>query len=330
MKKLLVKIYLQILNILKPVDWKSGNSKILIYEPDPIRYKSFVEKINKSFPDYSGLTFKLVANKTDLIRYSFNADYIFSYGISKYLNISCVKTIYIGIVGFNRPDNLPDTVSLRTPANFAAPFIADFILSSVSAFERGLFKTDSLRLKKKWDQDIFFIRETKLISNLKIGILGLGNIGKLVLSHFSKLGCEIHAFDTINTDLPGVNFNYTKKNWPQLLALVDYLIIAIPDTQSNHFLIDTQMFELMSSKVCIVNVSRGNIIDENALISALSENRIRGAILDTFQKEPLPRKSMLWRLPNVVITPHISGNIQLVYHQIQNDFLNLLKSLQND
>ncbi len=81
----------------------------------------------------------------------------------------------------------------------------------------------------------------------------------------------------------------------------------------------------MNENLCIVNVSRGSIIDEKALFSALNRKRIRGAILDVFAKEPLPRRNKLWKLQNTIITPHISGNIQYVYEQIQADFIRQLK-----
>ncbi len=91
------------------------------------------------------------------------------------------------------------------------------------------------------------------------------------------------------------------------LAESDYIVIALPLTDKTANLISTREFEHMKPSAYLINIARGGIIDEPALIQALEQGKIAGAGLDTFKTEPLPASSKLWELPNVIITPHIAG-----------------------
>ena len=87
----------------------------------------------------------------------------------------------------------------------------------------------------------------------------------------------------------------------------DYLVVTTPQTAATEHLIGEEVFEAMKDSAVLVNVSRGAIVDEKAMITALSSGQIGGAALDVFEEEPLPTTSPLWNLDNVIITPHLSG-----------------------
>jgi phosphoglycerate dehydrogenase-like enzyme len=91
------------------------------------------------------------------------------------------------------------------------------------------------------------------------------------------------------------------------LRACDYLVVAVPDTSRTRGLIGAHELEQLNPSAVLINVSRGSVVDEDALIRALSSNRLRGAGLDVFRAEPLPSESPLWGLPNVLITPHVSA-----------------------
>jgi phosphoglycerate dehydrogenase-like enzyme len=93
----------------------------------------------------------------------------------------------------------------------------------------------------------------------------------------------------------------------QALARADYLVVALPLTDATHHIVDAEVLSAMKPTACIFNIGRGALIDEAALICALQEGRLAGAGLDVFEKEPLPPESPLYRMENVIITPHSAG-----------------------
>lgn len=119
-------------------------------------------------------------------------------------------------------------------------------------------------------------------------ILCVGNVGKSIAHQFKKIGC--------------------------------YVVGCDKNIQEN--LIGIQDLKMLGSDSYLINISRGNIIVENDLIEALRLKIIKGAVIDVFSKEPLPRSSPLYKLDNVILTPHISGNINLFTDEIQRDFIN--------
>lgn len=141
-----------------------------------------------------------------------------------------------------------------------------------------------------------------------LGVLGLGPVGAEVarLGHALRMRvigirrtpdgsepCEAWGFDRL----------------PELLAQADYLVLALPLVDNTHHLIDKAALDLLKPGARIVNVGRGALVDEPALVDALRDGRVGGAALDVFEEEPLPEDSPLWDLPNVAVTPHACGRI---------------------
>jgi phosphoglycerate dehydrogenase-like enzyme len=107
--------------------------------------------------------------------------------------------------------------------------------------------------------------------------------------------------------MPGVDEMLPPSDLPYLLAESDYVVVALPLTPESRGLIGEPELRAMKPNAVIVNIGRGAIIDEAALVRALKEGWIAGAALDVFQQEPLSPESELWGLENVIVTPHISG-----------------------
>ena len=95
----------------------------------------------------------------------------------------------------------------------------------------------------------------------------------------------------------------------------DYVVLTVPLTPQTRHIVNEDIIDTMQETAVLINVSRGGVVDEEALISALAAKKIRGAALDVFQEEPLPTTSPLWNLENVIISPHISGNAASYHHK---------------
>jgi phosphoglycerate dehydrogenase-like enzyme len=159
--------------------------------------------------------------------------------------------------------------------------------------------------EKKWERHI-----PVNLRGQTAGIIGLGHIGKEVARLAKCLGMQVIA--TSRSAGEGDKARYVDKlvpreKLPELLRESDFVILTLPSTAETTRLIGEKELRLMKPTSVIINIGRGNIIDEAALIRALEEKRIAGAGLDVFTQEPLPAESKLWALPNVILTPHIAG-----------------------
>lgn len=148
------------------------------------------------------------------------------------------------------------------------------------------------------------------LSGATLGVLGLGAIGRQIARVGRAFGMRVVA--THRTAAPGesdpdLDALYSIADLPQLLAESDFVVLAVPRTPATHHLIGHAQLHAMKPTAILVNIARGSVVDEPALIAALRDGTIAGAVLDVFEEEPLPPESPLWSMPNVLISPHLSG-----------------------
>lgn len=208
-------------------------------------------------------------------------------------------------------------VSLTTSAGSTAVPIAQTAITGLLMLARNFPRWLTAQRERRWDpmRPPDFPRD--LVGQTAI-VFGLGSIGSEIAKLAQALGLKVIGIRR-SPQQPGdpVDELYTPDKLPQLLPHCDWLIIATPLTAETRGLIDGAMLARLPKGARIINVARGEIIDETALVAALREQRLGGAYLDVFEKEPLPAESPLWDLPNVLVTPHNSaaaaGNDERVY-----------------
>jgi D-2-hydroxyacid dehydrogenase (NADP+) len=319
----LYSILFQILHRIYRNKWKGCSLNILVYETKPQRIEVIKEAFEKIHNQSQQVL--LVKSKLSFLALSKDAHIIYAYGLSKYLDFSNLKLLYLGQVGNSLKDiNLP--FRIVTAPNFVSAYMADYTLAAVLAYEKKLLQNAFLHNNIKWIQENYLYPTNRFFNQLKIGILGLGKTGCEVANVFLRINCAVFGYDTDQRKYSNSDSRLRKAEWPDMLSFIDYLIITVNDT-NNTGLIDKSIFSRMNPGLCIVNISRASVINESAFIEALRKKMIRGAILDVFQNEPLNRNSKFNAFHNVVITPHIAGNIDLVFNLIVEDFIKELNRL---
>src|SRR5262249_37878724 len=142
-----------------------------------------------------------------------------------------------------------------------------------------------------------------------LGIVGLGQIGSEIARRGLAFGMRVLAVDPIQTSAPpGVVALWRLDRLRDLLGESDFVVIAAPHTPETVKLFQRPQFQQMKPSACRVNTGRGAIVDLQALVAGLRAAEIGGAGLDVFETEPLPPSHPLWRMPNVILTPHVAGN----------------------
>lgn len=143
-----------------------------------------------------------------------------------------------------------------------------------------------------------------------LGIVGIGTIGRRLAAHASALGMTVIGTVMEPRDIPHVHAVYGADDLRRALGQSDFVVVLVPLTRRTRGVVDAAAFESMKPTAWLINVARGEVIDQAALVEALRGRRIAGAVLDVFEEEPLPQSSPLWAMDNVLITPHVAGTTQ--------------------
>jgi D-2-hydroxyacid dehydrogenase (NADP+) len=199
-------------------------------------------------------------------------------------------------------------ITVTTASGIHATPISEYVIGAMLAFAKGFPRALQAQQSATWRPYI-----AQELESATIGIIGMGAIGARTAELAKALRMRVLAMRrsvtarTSETGVPSVDEYLPVSDLPYLLAECDYLVLALPLTAESRHIIGEAELRQMKPTAVIVNIARGAVIDEEALIVALKEGRIAGAALDVFEREPLPPESPLWSLPNVLLTPHISG-----------------------
>ncbi len=233
-----------------------------------------------------------------------------------------LKWVQIMSAGANRfldTEMMGSPVILTNVSGIHAIPISEFVLGLMLMF----VKKSPLCFQMKQERQTTRFSPAVLRSKT-VGIVGLGNIGREVARLAKAFGMRVLATRR-STQKVGqaryVDVLLPRNKLPQLLAESDFVVLAVPLTPETTKLIGEKELRTMKPTAYLINISRGDIVDEEALICALEENWITGAGLDVFATEPLPSDSKLWELPNVILSPHIAGGMEDYNQQATKLFL---------
>lgn len=154
------------------------------------------------------------------------------------------------------------------------------------------------------------------IESEQICVVGLGTIGKGVARRADALGMDVIGVRRSDEPVPGVSSLYHPDELHEAISDTRFVVLTVPHTPKTEDLIDTAEFKRMRHDAFIINVARGPVINEDALVEALQSNEIAGAGLDVFEEEPLPEESPLWDFEDVIISPHKGSATNRYHHDI--------------
>ncbi|GGZ74409.1 D-2-hydroxyacid dehydrogenase [Streptomyces bluensis] len=190
-----------------------------------------------------------------------------------------------------------DTVVTNARGVFDQP-IAEYVAALVLAWAKDLPRTATLQRAHEWRH-----RETQRVAGTRAVVVGSGPIGQAIAGTLKALG--ISAALVGRTERPGI---HGPEDLDRLLARADWVVAAAPLTRTTYGMFDAHRFGIMQPSARFINVGRGPLVVEDALVEALSRQWIAGAALDVFEREPLPPDDPLWDVPGLVVSPHMSGD----------------------
>jgi phosphoglycerate dehydrogenase-like enzyme len=225
-----------------------------------------------------------------------------------------VQSPAVGVGGLMFPELLASDVVITTARGIRARSIAEHILCVTIALARKLPVAIRAQLAHHWAQEELEGPgvDVRTLHGQRMGIVGLGAIGRELVSIAAPFGFRITAIRrrAAAPPPPGVDAVWPPDRLHDLLAQSDVVVIAAPHTPETKRLIGAVELDRIKRGALLVNVARGKMIDDAAVVAALGDGRLGGAALDVFSQEPLEPSSPYWDLPNVIITPHTAGAMQ--------------------
>lgn len=207
------------------------------------------------------------------------------------------------------PEIIHSDIIVTNAREINGPLVAEHVIAQIFALAKCLPEAVRLQQKRTWGQDAIWQRRPKEIAGATLGLVGVGSIGREVAKRAAALGMRVVAVrgDVSKPAPQRVEKVLGLEQIDEMLALADYVVLAAPVTPRTASLINAARIAKMKPDGCIINVGRGPLIDDVALVDALRAGRVRGAALDVFVKEPLAEHSLYWDLENVLITPHTAA-----------------------
>ena len=180
--------------------------------------------------------------------------------------------------------------------------MSEYVIGYLLAHERKIFQRHEAQKNKLWDES-----DTGTLRGKTIGLLGVGSIGAEVALTAKFFGMNVRGYTRGSETSKHVDMYYHGDDLHEFANGLDYLVNILPNTKDTRKIINTDLLNALPSHALVINVGRGPAADESALIEALSQNKIAGAVLDVFEKEPLPKDHPFWTTPNLLMTFHTAA-----------------------
>jgi glyoxylate/hydroxypyruvate reductase len=256
----------------------------------------------------------------------FDFDWLDPAGMAKNApNLRLVQATSAGIGGFMQRTGLDRSgLSVTTAGGIHAIPLAEFALAGALYFVKGVPDLRQRQQARNWER-----YTTRQLAGQRALVVGLGGIGRQVTATFAALGVEVWGLgrDGGRYDIDGLSRVIGRAELDEALPGTDLLVLCCPLTPQTEGLIGRQQLGLLPPHAVLVNISRGQVVDQDALTEALAGGRLGGACLDVFAPEPLPAESPLWGMDNVLVSPHSASTVATENTRLTELFLDNLERL---
>jgi D-2-hydroxyacid dehydrogenase (NADP+) len=229
-----------------------------------------------------------------------------------FIDTQWVHSIQAGVDRFPHDRFRAEGVALTNSTGIHGDAIGETVAGYVLAFARRLHRHVANQQSGRWSQPDW--DEAWTADGERACVVGLGSLGTGVVDRLTGLGLDVDGVRRSPLPDPGVDTVYTAARLTEAVADARFVVVAVPLNDRTRGMIDDDVFAAMRDDAYLINVARGPVVDQSALVDALETGDIAGAALDVFETEPLPEHSPLWEMDEVIVTPH-SGAFTHEYHE---------------
>jgi len=278
---------------------------IVLTLPEPVRMK-YYNHLRAKFPE---LAVNMVDHHSKVGPYIETADILVSFGVQladhvykEGRNLKWIQALGTGVDGITDQPSLRGDVLVTNMHGLHGDSMPESAILSMLAFARNLPRSLRNQGRRKWERF-----PTGLLKGKTVGILGVGAIAESLAPRCKAFGMTVVGITSAKREVAGIDRMFLRGDLGQAVKDVDFLVVLTPYTPETRGILDAKVFAAMKPKSFLVNLARGGVVDEDALLAALGEGRIAGAALDVFAVEPLPEDHPFWAMENVIVTPHLGG-----------------------
>jgi len=222
-----------------------------------------------------------------------------------YTELAWVHSIQAGVDRFPQDRFREAGVVLTNSTGIHGDAVGETVAAAVLALARRLHDHVANQQRREWSQPAW--DEAWTVAGERACVVGLGGLGRGVVDRLTGLGLDVVGVRRTPTPEPGVDRVLTPDGLEEAVADARFVVLAVPLTDDTRGLVDADVLAAMRSDAYLVNVARGGVVDQPALVEALRDDDIAGAALDVFETEPLPAESPLWDTGDVIVTPHCAA-----------------------
>ena len=281
-------------------------SLLMLLAMPPEITTQYYARLRATFP---GLDMHLVDHHSKVGPYIGSADILMTFGpmltdevLRQATNLKWIQALGTGV------DNLVDLPSLRRDVTITnirgihGAAVSEAAIMSMLALARDFTRVIRNQDRQFWDR-----WPTRLLEGKTVGILGMGVIAEALAPRCKALGMSVVGISSVKRAVAGFDRVYGRDELVSAVRDLDYVVVLTPYSPATRHIVDDAVLSAMKPTSYLVNLARGGVIDEQALIAALQNGQIAGAALDVFSQEPLPQHHPLWSMKNVIIMPHLGG-----------------------
>ncbi len=223
--------------------------------------------------------------------------------LDRFPNLQAVASLGAGVDHILADECLPDHVQIcRTLTPRLIQEMVDYVRTSLLMHQRNITFYLQQKRQARWKH-----RKNRIASDLEVGVMGLGTIGRKVALELGNEGYNVRGWSRSSKQIKKVSTFAGNKEKASFLEGLDALICLLPLTSETRGILDLEVFKQLKNDAILINIARGSHLVEEDLVYALDKGLLEWAMLDVFQKEPLPDHHSFWNRPEIVITPHIAG-----------------------
>ena len=284
---------------------------VLIAEPDAHNYQ---KELIAKFP---GVPIHAVTTEAEIRHHAEKVDILITIfrvsdeAFKRAVNLKWIQVLTTGVNYIIDRPSLRKEVILTSCRGIHGPQMSEMAFLLMLALNR-----DFSKVIRNQDQGVWERWPGKLLYQKKVGILGVGVIGEEIARKCKAFGMTVFVIDIVKNRIDSVDFFHGPEDLLQVAREVDYLILVAPSTPETEKIVGRKVLSSMKPTAFLINIARGELVDEEALIHALETEQIAGAALDALSTEPLPKGHPLWKTKNVIITPHVGGMSDIYREQV--------------
>lgn len=294
------------------------NVLILLALPEKVRMQYF-NGIRDKFPE---LKIDSVDHVTKIDPFIESADILITFGphlaeradevFAKARRLKWVQALGTGVDNIADRPELGQDVLITNIHGIHGATVSEAAFMAMLALSRDLPRAVRNQDKHSWDR-----WSAKLLSGKTVGIFGVGAIAEALAPRCKAFGMKVVGISSSTREVAGFDEMRGREDLLKVVGELDYFVLLTPYTAATHNIVNAEVLSAMKPTSFLLNLARGGVVDEEALVVALNAGKIAGAALDVFSQEPLPADNPLWSLKNVIITPHLGG----LHDQYVNDAL---------